>query len=328
MPEKFKEWFDEGEEVFQCLRGASHSVKLGTLLKERGTSISQFYRKVVRAAYTKRLAGEEHLESYHLERDIGEVQGLLLEKQTKEDEEAERRRNEEGEVERLKEEERRKKEEEQHLEDVRKLLTPGELITMHRDGNSQEGPVMQLIAKKVVEEKLVSMTLSDGSHVSENFFPWDDNMGKAITEIKKYDLIKITGASIEKSKIFLHAIEHLQKTDKEGKYVAIKAPVKSNGVITLRKIRQEALDTWGVLHSSKKRIEVRTVDEDQNTTLMDEDPFMMRGGKRQSNAENELSEGQQVSKRSKRNLESCAFCVRTFADKETLRKHMVMEHYD
>ena len=247
MPEKFKEWFDEGEEVFQCLRGASHSVKLGALLKERGTTISQFYRKVVRAAYTKR-----HLDSYHLERDIGEVQGLLLEKQTKEDEGAEKRRNEEGEVERLKEEERRNKEEEQHLEEVRKMLTPGELITMHRDGNSLEGPVMQLLAKKVVEEKLVSMTLSDGSHVSENFFPWDDNMGKAITEIKKYDLKKITGASVEKSKIFLHAIEHLEKTDKEGKYVAIKAPVKSNGVITLRKIRQEALDTWGVLHSSKK----------------------------------------------------------------------------
>ena len=77
MPEKFKEWFTYDEEVFLCLRGSAHTSKLGPLLKERGTTIANFYQAVVKAAYSRRLGGEEHLDSYHLERDLGEVQAVL-----------------------------------------------------------------------------------------------------------------------------------------------------------------------------------------------------------------------------------------------------------
>ena len=76
VPDNVREWFEDDVEVFQNLRGATHTGKLGNLLKERGTTITQLYRKMVTAAYTKRLGGEEHLESYHLERDLNEINGL------------------------------------------------------------------------------------------------------------------------------------------------------------------------------------------------------------------------------------------------------------
>ena len=35
-----------------------------------------------------------------------------------------------------------------------------------------------------------------------------------------------------------------------------------------------------------------------------------------------------VAKRARRNVEHCAFCIRTFVDKESLKKHMQDNHFD
>ena len=37
---------------------------------------AQFYWRMVKAAYTKRLGGEEHLDSYHWERPMSELEAL------------------------------------------------------------------------------------------------------------------------------------------------------------------------------------------------------------------------------------------------------------
>ena len=329
MPEKFKEWFTYDEEVFLCLRGSAHTSKLGPLLKERGTTIVNFYQAVVKAAYSRRLGGEEHLDSYHLERDLGEVQAVLKPGEVQENQlgkvdgietEVEGRRMEDEEEE--EDLEKRKEEEERHSEEVRKLLKPGEIMKMHKDAKSGPEPVLQLIAKEIVDGKLISMTMSDGSHVSKNFSPSNEHLARELTGINRYDLIKIQSASIQKSQILLHAIDHLQMNDQKGEVVAIKGPVKATGVSSLKQIRQDALDTWGVRFATRRKIDSSPAEQDHNSTLMQQDPFMMEGGKRQGTLEEPTG-----SKRVKRAVEQCAFCIRTFVDKSRLKVHMQDEHF-
>ena len=206
--------------------------------------------------------------------------------------------------------EKRKEEEERHSEEVRKLLKPGEIMKMHKDAKSGPEPVLQLISKKMVDGKLISMTMSDGSHVSENFSPSNEHCAREFNDINHYDFIKIQRASIQKSQIILHAIDHLQMNDNKGRVVEIKGPVKASGVVSLKKIRQEALDTWGVRFEKRRKINSSPAEQDHNSTLMEQDPFMMEGGKRQSNYDEATG-----SKRVKRAIEQCAFCIRTFMDK-------------
>ena len=62
MPDSFKAWFTEDEEVFRCLKGSvTHWPALGDRLQERGKTIAQFYREQVQSAYALRLRGKEKL---------------------------------------------------------------------------------------------------------------------------------------------------------------------------------------------------------------------------------------------------------------------------
>merc|ERR1712016_232171 len=119
-----------------------------------------------------------------------------------------------------------------------KLQRPGELLRMHKDAKCSEAPVVQLLAKNVVEGKLLSMTISDGVKVSENVVPANDELGQRMNKIKQYDLIQIKKAAVFKSKIVLHAMDHLQMTDTDGQYVGIKEPVRAKEVVALKKFRQ------------------------------------------------------------------------------------------
>ena len=99
----------------------------------------------------------------------------------------------------------RKREQEQKQDDeVRALMTPGAIVAMHRDATWEDEPVLQLMAKKVVEGKLVSVTMSDGSHVSANIEPSEESMAKALKAVQQYDLVKIRSASVQRSKMILH----------------------------------------------------------------------------------------------------------------------------
>ena len=57
------------------------------------------------------------------------------------------------------------------------------------------------MAKKMVNGKLVSVTMSDGSHVSANIEPSEETMAKALKAVEQYDLVKIRSASVQKSKM-------------------------------------------------------------------------------------------------------------------------------
>ena len=64
--------------------------------------------------------------------------------------------------------------EEEEEEKIRKQLTPGELITMHKDGRCTAKQVVQVMSTVVTDDKIVSMSLSDGEYVSANIIPEDE----------------------------------------------------------------------------------------------------------------------------------------------------------
>ena len=154
--------------------------------------------------------------------------------------------------------EARKRELEQKQDDeVRALLTPGVIVTMHRDATWEEEPVLQLMAKKMVNGKLVSVTMSDGSHVSANIEPSEETMAKALKAVEQYDLVKIRSASVQKSKMILHDIEHIELSDENDAHIPIHGAVKAVGVESLRILKQEALDLWGVRFETEERSRCR-----------------------------------------------------------------------
>ena len=111
---------------------------------------------------------------------------------------------------------------------VWKQLTPGELITMHKDGRCTAKPVVQVMSTVVTDGKLVSMTLSDGVYVSANIIPEDESLGQQLISLEKFDLLKIHEASVYKSQLIIQNVEQLQMT-REGRVVDIKDKEDSEG---------------------------------------------------------------------------------------------------
>ena len=138
---------------------------------------------------------------------------------------------------------------EEEEEKIRKQLTPGELITMHKDGRCTAKPVVQVISTVVTDGKLVSMTLSD--NVSANIIPEDESLGQQLISLEKFDLLKIHEASVYKSHLIIQNVEQLQMT-REGRVVDIKKTVKADGVSGLRIRKKEALDLWGIRQEHAK----------------------------------------------------------------------------
>ena len=129
---------------------------------------------MVKAAYTTRLGGEEHLDSYHWERPMSELEAL-----DRQDEERQGEVDEGGPVEeQVNEREVQVTSEEEEEEKIRK-----QLITMHKDGRCTDKPVVQVMSTVVTDGKLVSMTLSDGEYVSANIIPEDESLGQQLNQV-------------------------------------------------------------------------------------------------------------------------------------------------
>ena len=134
---------------------------------------------MVKATYTTRLGGEEHLNSYNWERPMSELEAL-----DRQDEERQGEVDEGGPIEeQVNEREVQVTSEEEEEEELRKQLTPGELITMHKDGRCTAKPVVQVMSTVVTDGKLVSMTLSDGEYVSANIIPEDESLGQQLNQV-------------------------------------------------------------------------------------------------------------------------------------------------
>ena len=97
--------------------------------------------------------------------------------------------------------------EEEEEEKIRKQLTPGELITMHKDERCTAKPVVPVMSTVVTDGKPVSMTLSDGEYVSANINPEDESLGQQLISLEKFDLLKIHEASVYKSHLIIQNME-------------------------------------------------------------------------------------------------------------------------
>ena len=226
--------------------------------------------------------GAEHLETYHFERDLAEDVALQEPvgggngEQVVANEQVE-----EAGVNNKEDKEARKRELEQKQDDeVRALLTPGVIVTMHRDATWEEEPVLQLMAKKMVNGKLVSVTMSDGSHVSANIEPSEETMAKALKAVEQYALVKIRSASVQKSKMILHDIEHLELSDENDAHIPIHGAVKAVGVESLRIIKQEALDLWGVRFETRRKIEMPAKEDNLEESLLSQDTVFEQVGRK------------------------------------------------
>ena len=76
IPEKVKDWFRFGEEIWSCLRGVTHTNELAEILKGQGLTLPDFYRQLITDAYGARMRGGD-VRDYHLERDYEELRRLL-----------------------------------------------------------------------------------------------------------------------------------------------------------------------------------------------------------------------------------------------------------
>ena len=175
----------------------------------------------------------------------------------------------------------------------------------------------------VTDGKLVSMTLSDGEYVSANIIPEDESLGQQLISLEKFDLLKIHEASVYKSHLIIQNVEQLQMT-REGRVVDIKKTVKADGVSSLRMMKKQALDLWGIRFSNMQKIEMgpAAADDDLSQTIMADDGAIMEKVGKQP------KEPSPPRVRSKRKMESCPFCVRSFTDKENLKEHMRSDHFD
>ena len=91
-------------------------------------------------------------------------------------------------------------------------------------------------------------------------------------------------------------------------------------------MKKEALDLWGIRFSNMQKIEMgpAAAADDLSQTIMADDGVLERVGKK----EEQPKEPSPPRVRSKRKMESCPFCVRSFTDKENLKEHMRSEHFD
>ena len=84
IPDNIKDWFEDEEDIFKCIKAGSHTNNLGGLLKAKGTTITQFYRKMITNLYTLRLGSEEAMNNYHLHKSEHELK-VELENKAKEE---------------------------------------------------------------------------------------------------------------------------------------------------------------------------------------------------------------------------------------------------
>ena len=99
---------------------------------------------------------------------------------------------------------------------MRKRLSVGNLLTMHKEGRSySHETILQVVELNKDESgKLHSIALSDGEYVSHNV----ETPTRVMVEgLKRFDLVHINSAHVTKDIIGLDAIDHLELTNKRGK---------------------------------------------------------------------------------------------------------------
>ena len=77
MPEKVKDWFNYGEQIWACFTGTTqHAPELADHLKARRLTMAAFLRDLLKKVYNVRIRGGD-VEDFHLERDYEELRWMM-----------------------------------------------------------------------------------------------------------------------------------------------------------------------------------------------------------------------------------------------------------
>ena len=146
------------------------------------------------------------------------------ERRTEQERRAEEERRAEQEVEEVLALEQRRREDEGFERSMRKKLSGGDLLTMHKEGRSySHETILHVVALNKDESgKLHSIALSDGEYVSHNFETPNRVMVEGFT---RFDIVQINSAHVTKDMIGLDAIDHLELTNKKEESVQISKPI-------------------------------------------------------------------------------------------------------
>ena len=421
LPDSIKEWFTDEDDIFHCLRGVTYKKELVGKLKDKGMGLKDLYLKMIKSVYTVRLGGEEHLESYHLQRDIKELNQILQEREglmavegvvpvvaevearRVEERRVEERRLEERRLEACRAEERRaeelgagmeatfeqfdqdmdseeedemqrklddermfhqqknkereqkrKREEKEEAERERKRekeneekrrkeefnadeneineylktkVSNGVFKDIHMSGKTEsEKIIVQVVDMKIVENKVVSATLNDGTFVTTNVKPRGDKEAAEMMKLEKFEVINVQKASVEKDTIILDKIAVIEMKDKNDADIKIKKLIKADGVDKLKLLKKELLTLWGLKFPNRKEVElnIKETEEDPNASILLADSALSKVGRK--SVVGHMDSISQPDSRSRRETVKCPMCVRTFLAKDSLANHLHRDH--
>ena len=132
--------------------------------------------------------------------------------------------------------EQRKREEEGFERSMRKKVSVGDLLTMHKEGRTYSHETIVQVVELNDSGKLHSIAHSDGEYVSHNI----ETPSQVMVEgLKRFDLVQINSAHVKKDMISLNAIDHLELTNRRGESVQINKPILGVEVDRLRKLNPE-----------------------------------------------------------------------------------------
>ena len=197
------------------------------------------------------------------------------ERRTEQERRAEEERRAEQEVEEVLALEQRRREDEGFERSMRKKLSVGDLLTMHKEGRtySHETIVQVVELNKDDSGKLHSIALSDGEYVSHNI----ETPSQVMVEgLKRFDLVQINSAHLTKDMVDLDAIDHLELTNKRGESVEITKPILGVEVDKLRKLNPATLRLWGIRFEKSTNVEFQCKKEVANldATILTVDPAL------------------------------------------------------
>ena len=197
------------------------------------------------------------------------------ERRTEQERRAEEERRAEQEVEEVLALEQRRREDEGFERSMRKKLSVGDLLTMHKEGRtySHETIVQVVELNKDDGGKLHSIALSDGEYVSHNI----ETPSQVMVEgLKRFDLVQINSAHLTKDMVDLDAIDHLELTNKRGESVEITKPILGVEVDKLRKLNPATLRLWGIRFEKSTNVEFQCKKEVANldATILTVDPAL------------------------------------------------------
>ena len=108
----------------------------------------------------------------------------------------------------------------------------------------------------------------------------NDAAAEGMNEFKKFELMEINSAHIEKDSLILEDIDQLEVSTKEGRPHQITAPILGLEIPNLKALNKATLQLWGVRFKKATEVEFncRREVQDPDATILAADPVLAEVG--------------------------------------------------